>query len=676
MPISVGYQSGSHYSTIQALEQYLPPSDIKLSFADGILFSRLEKLIDREVPAASLFSGPYYFLEQLGFRKIIDTTFMMATMLTGDPDPEDVRKYFRALRVAQRDIDLRPELYTHYYRNEFPKRFLSQVDTRRWGPGERIVFEPYTKEVFERLVQLDPRAQHLRRAGHGQAAATKTRASRSPESAVPSSRLLRKLFSTAYADEIFDDGARLQGMLDFEAALARAEARIGLVPADAAEGIARKCRAALFDLERLADAAALAGNPAIPMVKALTALVAAENAEAARYVHLGATSQDAMDTGLVLQLRRLSAGLSPRPWPPLRRSRPACGGTPGDGPCRPDVAAAGASGHLRPQGRRLARRRRAARRKACGPGAADAASSSSAAHRARSRRWADGASRSPRRSRSELIWPCPPCPGTRIATGWPSSPPSLGMLAGTLGKIGRDVSLLMQTEVGEAFEPAGEGRGGSSTMPHKRNPVAAPSPLAAAARAPGLVATLLSAMPQEHERGLGGWQAEWETLPELAALVAGSLAALRRGGGRARDRRRADARQPRGAGRDQLAEAASSRPGATHRPPAGARDGRAREPRALLETRRTLLETLAADPAVTAQLSPAELAAALDPRAYLGNGSCFRRPGSCGAREGGSMPSDGGASSIGSTGRKRARCWCSPTRSARRWRCGSRRCRR
>ena len=149
VPISVGYQSGSHYSTIQALEQYLKPDDIKLSFADGILFGRLQKLVDREVPAAALFSGPYYFAEQLGFRKIIDTTFMITTMLSGNPDPEDVRKYFRALRRAQRDIDLRPERYTHYYRKEFPVRFLDQMDTRRWGPGERIVFEPYTRESFD-----------------------------------------------------------------------------------------------------------------------------------------------------------------------------------------------------------------------------------------------------------------------------------------------------------------------------------------------------------------------------------------------------------------------------------------------------------------------------------------------------------------------------------------------
>jgi ABC-type nitrate/sulfonate/bicarbonate transport system substrate-binding protein len=149
VPISVGYQSGSHYSTIQALEQYLKPEQIQLSFSDGLLFKRMELLIDRKVPAASLFSGPYYFLEQLGFRKIIDTTFMMASMITGDPHPEDVQRYFRALRRAQRDIDLRPELYTRYYKKEFPERFLDQMDTRRWGPGERIVFEPYTREVYE-----------------------------------------------------------------------------------------------------------------------------------------------------------------------------------------------------------------------------------------------------------------------------------------------------------------------------------------------------------------------------------------------------------------------------------------------------------------------------------------------------------------------------------------------
>jgi hypothetical protein len=149
VPISVGYQSGSHYATIQALEQFMPGDKVNLSFNDGMLFRRLELLVDGKVPAATLFSGPYYFAEQLGFRKIIDATFMITTMITGNPDPEDVRKFFRALRRAQRDIDLRPDRYTHYYKKEFPARYHAMMDTRRWGPGERLVFEPYTKEVFD-----------------------------------------------------------------------------------------------------------------------------------------------------------------------------------------------------------------------------------------------------------------------------------------------------------------------------------------------------------------------------------------------------------------------------------------------------------------------------------------------------------------------------------------------
>jgi len=147
--ISVGFQSGSHYSTIQALEQFMPRSDINLTFEDGMLFHRMSQLIDGKSQAAALFNGPYYLAEQLGFRKVIDTTFMIAAMIKGTVDPEDVRRYFRALRRAQRDIDLRPERYTHYYKNEFPERFHAVMDTRSWGPGERIVFETYSKEVFE-----------------------------------------------------------------------------------------------------------------------------------------------------------------------------------------------------------------------------------------------------------------------------------------------------------------------------------------------------------------------------------------------------------------------------------------------------------------------------------------------------------------------------------------------
>ena len=148
VPITVGYQSGSHYSTIQALEAFLPRDQIKLHFG-GMLFQRLELLVDGEVTAGNAFGGPLYLLEQLGFRKIIDTTFMVAAMVEEDVDPADVRKCYRALKRAQADIDLRPELYTHYYKNIFPDRFHEIMDTRTFGPGERIVFQPYSKEMFE-----------------------------------------------------------------------------------------------------------------------------------------------------------------------------------------------------------------------------------------------------------------------------------------------------------------------------------------------------------------------------------------------------------------------------------------------------------------------------------------------------------------------------------------------
>src|ERR1700743_156708 len=105
-----------------------------------MLFSRMEAFFKGASQAANLFGGPYYFAEQLGYRKIIDTTFMIASMINGEPDPEDIKRYFRALKKAQRALHLRPELYTHYYKNEFPDRFHADMDTRRWGPGERIVF--------------------------------------------------------------------------------------------------------------------------------------------------------------------------------------------------------------------------------------------------------------------------------------------------------------------------------------------------------------------------------------------------------------------------------------------------------------------------------------------------------------------------------------------------------
>ena len=148
VPISVGYQSGSHYSTIEALDMFLEPDQIELSFADGLLFSRMELLIDGTVPAVNVFSGPMYFLEQLGFRKIVDTSFMMAAMIDEAANLKDVKKYYNALRRAQSDLDLHAHKYTHFYKKEFPLRFQDQMDTRLFGPGERIVFEPYSNEIY------------------------------------------------------------------------------------------------------------------------------------------------------------------------------------------------------------------------------------------------------------------------------------------------------------------------------------------------------------------------------------------------------------------------------------------------------------------------------------------------------------------------------------------------
>ena len=108
----------------------------------------MEVLIDGTVPAVNVFSGPMYFLEQLGFKKIVDTSFMMAAMIDESANLEDVRKYYRALQRAQSDLDLHTHKYTQFYKKEFPERFQGQMDTRLFGPGERIVFEPYSNQVY------------------------------------------------------------------------------------------------------------------------------------------------------------------------------------------------------------------------------------------------------------------------------------------------------------------------------------------------------------------------------------------------------------------------------------------------------------------------------------------------------------------------------------------------
>jgi len=168
VPVHVGYQSGSHYTTIQALEPFLPREHIRLKFGGGPS-DRVDQLLDGTAPAATVFGPQLYVIEQLGFRKIIDCTFMIAALAPEGVDLEDVRKYFAALRRAQADIDRMHQSFVHHYLKELPDRHASLVDVRRFGPGERIVFDAYTPETFEetRRWVMEREIFDADRIGHG-----------------------------------------------------------------------------------------------------------------------------------------------------------------------------------------------------------------------------------------------------------------------------------------------------------------------------------------------------------------------------------------------------------------------------------------------------------------------------------------------------------------------------
>jgi NitT/TauT family transport system substrate-binding protein len=147
--VAVGYHSGSHFSTIQALEPFLSPEAIKLRFV-GMPYDRVDALVSGDVSAAAIWNAPSYIVEQLGYRKVVDTTFMAGFMFGASTDPEDVERYFRALRRAQMELDLASEQYKHYYLKEIPSRYTDAVDVRAFGPGERIAFLPYTEDMYVR----------------------------------------------------------------------------------------------------------------------------------------------------------------------------------------------------------------------------------------------------------------------------------------------------------------------------------------------------------------------------------------------------------------------------------------------------------------------------------------------------------------------------------------------
>lgn len=339
------------------------------------------------------------------------------------------------------------------------------------------------------------------------------------------SGLTESIFCDAALLRIFSAENTLRQMLRVEVALARAEAQCGVIPHDAAHIIHAVACAEdidIWDMDGIASAAVQAGNIAIPFVKQLTAAVAKTDAGAARFVHWGATSQDILDTALILQLREALAVLDDT----LLAAQRACAtlaaahrntimvGRTWLQHALPTTFGVKAAGWLEALGRSRARLRRAALQ--CevlqfGGAAGTLASFGSAAPAV-----CEALARELELASPDMPWHTHRDRLAEVAT-------TLGVLAGTLGKIARDVSLMAQTEIGEVTEPAAQGRGGSSTMPHKRNPVGCAAVLTVAVRVPGLVSTILSGMVQEHERALGGWQAEWETLPQIVALTGGAL---------------------------------------------------------------------------------------------------------------------------------------------------------
>jgi 3-carboxy-cis,cis-muconate cycloisomerase len=344
-------------------------------------------------------------------------------------------------------------------------------------------------------------------------------------------RLIESLATTEPLADLFSDQSVLHAMLDFEAALARAEAGAGLIPKAAAKAITSAARSDEFDLATLSRDILRAGTPGIPLAKALTARVREISDDAARFVHWGATSQDVADTAMILLLKRSQPLLTDdlaRLEGALHKLSQQHKGTVMVGrtlmqaapPVTFGLKAAGWLGAVRRGRKRLEAAFKDTLVLQFG-GASGTLASLGEKGMPVSRALA-----------AELDLALPEAPWHTHRDRLAALVCACGVLTGSLGKMARDVSLLMQTEVSEAAEPGGEGRGGSSTMPHKQNPIASALALSSAHRVSGLVSSFLSAMVQEHERGVGGWQAEWSVLAaviESTGLAAASMAEVAQG---------------------------------------------------------------------------------------------------------------------------------------------------
>ncbi|MEO8254822.1 MAG: 3-carboxy-cis,cis-muconate cycloisomerase [Flavobacterium sp.] len=331
--------------------------------------------------------------------------------------------------------------------------------------------------------------------------------------------LYTQLFYSKEVNELFSDSESIRQMLCVEAALAKAQANNNLFSQEVATIITDSCVVGEIDIEQLKNDIPLGGNAAIPLVKQLTKNVAAKDAEAAKYVHLGATSQDIIDTALVIQIKEFLSwantkiDLLEKQLIELTKEHQ---GTIMIGRtllqhAKPTTFGFKTTGWLeavsRSKERLVAVQKRVLVLQLGGAvGNGNSAITIGIQH-----------------EMATLL-------GLNPSFTWHSHRDNVAELAsvlsifgGTLGKIAKDVSLLMQTEVAEVFEGAADGKGGSSTMPHKRNPVGCAAILANTNRLPHLAATILSAMPQEHERSVGLWHSEWEVLVEIMQLTAGSL---------------------------------------------------------------------------------------------------------------------------------------------------------
>ena len=337
--------------------------------------------------------------------------------------------------------------------------------------------------------------------------------------------VFEQFLSTPEIGAVFSDAAIIQGMLDFEAALARAQAEEGVIPAHAAALIAPACRVERYELAPIVAASSVAGTLAIPLIRQLTAEVAKRDAEAAGCVHWGSTSQDVIDTAMVLATKRALTLIDAR----LRDLIAALcalaqrdGGAPMLGRTLLQPALVISFGFKLVSWAaplvRCRERLRVAAQDALKLQLGGAAGTLSA--------MGDKGPAVARRMAAQLELGLAPGNWHTQRDEWVALGCEVGVLCGVLGKIAKDISLLAQAEVGEVAEPGGGGRGGSSAMPNKRNPVASMIALAASMRAPHRVAALLAAMPQEHERGLGNWQAELAEWPGLFMSAHGAVHAL------------------------------------------------------------------------------------------------------------------------------------------------------